>query len=157
MGNDYNPNKVAAVELDLLEESIRADGITMALVVMPDPERGQWVVVDGFHRREVGVGRLGRRYLPCVELTNPLAERMASTVRHNRARGKHQVELMASLVRGMVELGWDDARMGEALGMSPEELLRLRQMVGAARVMAAEEYSLSWGNIEATDEPETEP
>jgi ParB-like chromosome segregation protein Spo0J len=72
---------------------------------------------------------------------------MASTVRHNRARGKHQVELMAALVQSMMALGWDDDRISQALGMSVEELLRLRQMAGAARMMAASEYSRSWGLI----------
>jgi ParB-like chromosome segregation protein Spo0J len=153
VGNDYNPNRVASVELDLLEESIRADGITMAIVVMPDRARGRWVVVDGFHRREVAAGRLGCAYLPCTEITRDLADRMASTVRHNRARGKHQVELMAALVRDMVELGWDDERMGTALGMSPEELLRLKQIVGAARLLAAETYSESYGRSDEPDPP----
>lgn len=151
VGNEYNPNRVASTELDLLEESIRADGITMAIVVMPDELRRQWVVIDGFHRRVVATERLGRRYLPVVVIERELPDRMASTVRHNRARGKHQVDLMAALIRGMVTLGWDDERMATALGMSPEELLRLRQMVGVARVLAADEYSCSWGNITPDD------
>ena len=143
--NDYNPNTVASPELDLLEESMLADGITMAIVAMPDVDH--YVVIDGFHRHLVASQRLGRRWLPCALLTKPLADRMASTIRHNRARGKHQVELMASLVRGMVCLGWDDARIAKALGMSEEELLRLFQMTGVAHVLAAQEYSRSWGDI----------
>jgi ParB-like chromosome segregation protein Spo0J len=146
VGNTYNPNTVAGPEMDLLEQSMRADGITMCVVVM---ESGPaWTVIDGFHRHKVGVERLGRRYLPCSVIDRPLADRMASTVRHNRARGKHQVELMAALVKSMMELGWDDARIAESLGMSEEELLRLRQMVGAAKLLAGEEYSRSWGDIE---------
>jgi ParB-like chromosome segregation protein Spo0J len=138
-GNDYNPNRVADPELDLLEQSMRADGITMAVVVMPDG-----TVVDGFHRRTVAGARLGRRYIPCSVIDRPIADRMASTVRHNRARGKHQVELMAHLVRGMLELGWDDEKIANALGMSVEELLRLKQMVGAARLLAGEQYTRTW-------------
>lgn len=148
VANDYNPNRVAATELDLLEQSIRADGLTMSIVVIPDPDHDRWVVVDGFHRREVAAGRLGRRYLPCSVIERDLADRMAATVRHNRARGKHQVELMAALVKGMIELGWDDPTIAQHLGMSVEELLRLRQMVGAARIFAADEYSKSWGLVE---------
>lgn len=147
-GNDYNPNKVAAPELDLLEESIKADGITMALVVMTDLERDRWVVIDGFHRHRVATERLGRRWVPCTVLERPLADRMASTVRHNRARGKHQVELMAALVKALLAEGLDDEQMAVRLGMSVEELLRLRQMVGAARIFAADEYSRSWGTVE---------
>lgn len=146
--NDYNPNRVAAPELDLLEGSMRADGITMAVVVMPDPDGERWTVIDGFHRRVVATERLGRRYIPCAVIDRPLADRMASTVRHNRARGKHQVELMAALVRGMMGLGWDDGRIAAALGMSEEELLRLKQMVGAAKLLAADEFSKSWGPID---------
>ena len=136
--------------MDLLEESMRADGVTMPVVVMPLQDT--WELIDGFHRHIVGTQRLGRRYLPCSVIDRPLADRMASTVRHNRARGKHQVELMAALVREMMDLGWDDQRIARALGMSEEELLRLRQMVGAARLLAAREYSLSWGRIDAEED-----
>lgn len=147
--NDYNPNKVAAVEMDLLETSMRANGITMAVVVTPKGEAVEdgAEVVDGFHRRSVATVRLGRRYLPCAVIAGGRAERIAATVRHNRARGKHEVALMAGLVKEMLRLEWDDERIAGALGMSVEELLRLRQMVGAARLLAGEEYSKSWGNI----------
>lgn len=147
-GNDYNPNRVASTEMDLLETSIDCDGITMPLVVMRDDAADQWIVVDGFHRHLVATERLGRKYLPCSIIDRPLAERMASTVRHNRARGKHHVDLLADLVKGMMSLGWNDERIAEALGMTVEELLRLRQIVGAAQMLASEEYSLSWGPIE---------
>lgn len=147
-GNQYNPNRVASIELDLLEQSMRADGITMCVVVVRDAHEERYVVVDGFHRRTVTVDRLERRYLPCAVIDRPLGDRMASTVRHNRARGKHQVDLMASLVKEMIGLGWSRERIAEALGMSVEELLRLQQMVGAARLLASDEYSRSWGQIE---------
>lgn len=141
--NDYNPNKVASVELDLLRQSMEADGITMAVVVMQEPN-GSFVVIDGFHRHSVASGRLGREYIPCSVIDRPLADRMASTVRHNRARGKHQVDLMGVLVKQMMDLGWTDDRIANALGMSEEEYLRLRQIVGAARMLAAEDYTRSW-------------
>jgi ParB-like chromosome segregation protein Spo0J len=142
--NAYNPNRVAAPEMDLLENSMRADGITMPVVVMRDAERKQWIVVDGFHRRRVAIERLGRRYVPCSVIDKPMADRMASTVRHNRARGKHVVDLMAELVKGMMALGWDDERIAENLGMSVEELLRLKQMVGCASLMAGDSYTRTW-------------
>lgn len=148
--NDYNPNRVAAPELDLLEQSMRADGITMPIVVVP--ERGDWTVVDGFHRRTVGATRLGRTHLPASVLDASRADRMASTVRHNRARGKHQVDLMATLMRGMMAEGWDDERVATALGMSVEESLRLRQMVGAARLLAADHYERAWCVVDDAEE-----
>lgn len=147
--NDYNPNRVASVEMDLLEQSMRADGITMNVVVMRDGDGA--VVVDGFHRTTVGRERLGRRYLPCSVIDRPLADRMASTVRHNRARGKHQVDLMAGIVRNMMALGWSDERVAAALGMSVEESLRLRQMVGAARALAADHYEREWRVVDDGD------
>lgn len=144
--NNYNPNSVAEPEMHLLEQSMRADGITMAVVVFPDGE--ERIVIDGFHRRTVAAERLKRRYLPCAVIDRPLADRMASTVRHNRARGKHGVELMGALVREMLRLGWDDLRIAAALGMSEEELLRLKQVVGVARLLAAPEYGRAWSGRE---------
>lgn len=147
-GNDYNPNRVASVEMDLLQESIEADGVTMPIVVAPADKDGEWIVVDGFHRHMVIAERLGRKYLPCSVIERPLGDRMASTIRHNRARGKHHVDLMADLVKSMMDLGWHDDQIAGGLGMSAEELLRLRQMVGAAKMLAGKEYSQSWGRID---------
>ncbi len=147
-GNTYNPNHVAPPEMDLLQQSIEADGVTMPIVVMPDGDG--YTVIDGFHRHTVVAQRLGYSHLPCAVIDRPLADRMASTVRHNRARGKHGVESMAKLVRELAALGRDGATIAEQLGMSEEELLRLCQMTGAAAIMAGEEYSLSWGPIESS-------
>ena len=150
--NDYNPNRVASVEMDLLEQSMRADGITMPVVAMAD-DNG-WTVIDGFHRRTVASNRLNRKYIPVSVIARSRADRMASTVRHNRARGKHQVDLMASLMKQMMDQGWTEEKTAEALGMSIEESLRLRQMVGAARLLASDVYSRSMeviADIEATE------
>lgn len=147
--NDYNPNHVAHPEMDLLEQSIRCDGVTMPVVTVSDG-RGGWIVVDGFHRRSVLCHRLGRRYIPCSVIDKSLADRMASTIRHNRARGKHGTDLIAELVRSLIELGWDNPAIATHLGMTEEELLRLMQMVGVAPILAASEYSKSWGT---RDEP----
>jgi ParB-like chromosome segregation protein Spo0J len=147
--NGYNPNTVATPELDLLEQSMRADGITMSVVATREGRRHS--IVDGFHRFTVAVHRLGRRYLPCSIIDHPLADRMASTVRHNRARGKHQVELMGVLVKSMIDLGWSDERIAEALGMSVEELLRLKQTVGAAVLLAGQEYTRAWKGRDGED------
>jgi ParB-like chromosome segregation protein Spo0J len=138
--------------MDLLEESIRSDGITMAIVVMRDSDN--WTVVDGFHRRSVAAERLGRKMLPCVELPADRADRMASTVRHNRARGRHEVELFAAIVRDVLAEGWDEGRTATELGVSPEELLRLRQIVGAARALASPEYGRAWGGRDGEHRPD---
>jgi len=148
--NGYNPNKVARRELDLLELSIREDGVTQALVVYHDVGADKYVIVDGFHRYVVLV-RLGCAEIPVVVIDKDLRNRMASTVRHNRARGKHQVDLVAELVKALLAKGWDDARIAEHLGMSAEELLRLKQIVGAAKLLAGTEYSASYGR---DDEPD---
>lgn len=156
--NDYNPNSVASPEMDLLEDSIRADGVTMPVVTVHDGN-GSWIVVDGFHRQSVIRTRLGREYIPCSVINSGMADRIASTIRHNRARGKHQVDLMGGIVRQLIELEWDDDRISQHLGMTNDELLRLKQTVGAATLLAGSEYSKSWGVIEEdrVDEAPGEP
>ncbi len=146
--NDYNPNRVASPEMALLEESIRADGVTMPVVAIATSDG--WEVVDGFHRRSV-LNRFGRRFIPLSVIDSERADRMASTIRHNRARGKHQVDLMANIVRQMLALGWENARIATAVGMSEEELLRLKQSVGVAHLLASKEYSQSWGTVDEPD------
>jgi ParB-like chromosome segregation protein Spo0J len=144
--NDYNPNRVAAPEIELLELSMRADGVTMPAVVVPDGDG--WRVVDGFHRRKVITERLGAKFIPCSVIDRPLGDRMASTIRHNRARGKHQVDLMADIVRKLLAEGWEDDKIAEHVGMSAESQQLLRQMTGAAKMLAGSEYSQSWGVID---------
>lgn len=146
--NDYNPNRVASPELALLEQSMTADGITMPVVVSGDAHR--YTVVDGFHRRLVASTRLMRTWIPCSIIEAPRGDLMASTVRHNRARGKHQVDLQGALVVAMSKLGMSDDAIARRLGMSVEEMLRLKQIVGAARMIAGVEYNSSYGR---DDEP----
>src|SRR5690606_5838277 len=143
--NEYNPNRVASPEVGLVEASIREDGVTMPVATAHVPAAGTWVVVDGFHRRSVLVERLGRKYVPCSVIDKPISDRMASTIRHNRARGKHQVDLMAEIVKALLSLGWGDDKIAEHIGMTPEELLRLKQSAGVAELLAGSEYSKSWG------------
>lgn len=151
VANDYNPNRVARAELELLAHSMDQDGVTLPLVVFHDTENDQYIIVDGFHRYTVLTEHFGCPEIPVVVLDRPLAERMASTVRHNRARGKHQVDLQGELVRSLVAKGWPDDQIADHLGMSAEELLRLKQIVGAAGLLAGEEYSASYGR---DDEPD---
>lgn len=148
VANDYNPNKVAPRELDLLELSIREDGVTQPIVTYYDAKADQYIIVDGFHRWRVLTERLGCSEIPVVTIDKDIRGRMASTVRHNRARGKHQVDLVAELVKSLLAKGWDDARIAKHLGMTEEEIVRLKQVVGIARMFAAPEYSKSWGELD---------
>lgn len=148
-GNDYNPNKVAPPEMQLLTLSIRKDGMTMPVVVASEPQDEQWVVVDGFHRTAVCTGNKDIReslhgYLPVTRLDKGLEDRVTSTVRHNMARGTHQVELSARLVALLKKHNWSNERIGTELGMDPDEVLRLRQISGLAEAFADEEFSKSW-------------
>lgn len=158
--NDYNPNAVAPPEMELLETSIWEDGYTQPVVTVYDKENDIYVVVDGFHRyltlknserireREKGI-------LPCVVLNKEMGDRMASTIRHNRARGTHNIELMSSIVAELVEMGKSDRWILKHIGMSADELLRLKQITGVAALFANRDFSNSWdveGQVDETDE-----
>jgi len=147
--NDYNPNSVAPPEMALLETSIWEDGYTQPVVVVYDRENDQYVVVDGFHRyctlrdskriyeREQGM-------LPVVVLDKEMGDRMASTIRHNRARGTHNIELMSTIVAELVDMGKGDRWICQHIGMSPDELLRLKQITGVAALFQNQDFSKSW-------------
>lgn len=146
-GNDYNPNKVAPPEMQLLRLSLLKDGFTMPVVVAGD--RKGYVVVDGFHRRQLAKTDAQIRkslggYLPVVRLDKSIEDRITSTVRHNMARGSHQVELTARLVTLLRRHNWTNERIGKELGMDPDEVLRLKQMQGLAEVFADREFSRAW-------------
>lgn len=147
--NDYNPNSVAPPEMALLETSIWEDGYTQPVVVVHDTDNDEYVVVDGFHRycilrdsariheREAGM-------LPVVVLKKEMHDRMASTIRHNRARGSHNIELMSTIVSELVEMGKGDRWICQHIGMSPDELLRLKQITGVAALFDNQDFSKSW-------------
>lgn len=147
--NDYNPNSVAPPEMELLETSIWEDGYTQPVVTVYDADTDQYVVVDGFHRfltlknskrireREGGM-------LPVVVLDKAMHDRMASTIRHNRARGSHNIELMSQIVAELVEMGKGDRWICENIGMSPDELLRMKQITGLASLFTNREFSEAW-------------
>jgi len=142
--NGYNPNKVAAPEMELLIHSIEEDGVTQPIVVYHDPEQDKFIVIDGFHRYTVLINHFKCSKVPVVVLDKSIKDRMASTIRHNRARGRHQVDLMGVIVKDLYEQGWSDEQIANHLGMEGEELLRLRQQIGCAKILANNEYSKSW-------------
>jgi ParB-like chromosome segregation protein Spo0J len=153
--NDYNPNTVAPPEMRLLALSIDADGYTQPIVTTGLDNAdgiGSSETVDGFHRGRVGkevpsVRSRVHGYLPITRIKGSRsgrADRMASTIRHNRARGKHGVEAMSSIVRLMHLAGWTDEKIQEELGMERDEVLRLKQTTGLAALFAATEFSEAW-------------
>ena len=153
--NDYNPNKEAPPELRSLKFSIQKDGVTMPIVVAKDPDQpGKHIVVDGFHRTEVikndrKTANSLAGYLPVVPLNKSLADRISATERHNMARGNHQVELSANMVKKLQALGWSDTRIGAELGKDPDELLRLKQSGGFAVAFANESFGRAWVPVDA--------
>lgn len=147
--NDYNPNSVAKIEMGLLVRSILADGYTQPVVTIFDQQIQKYIIVDGFHRyfcmkNNKDVQALTGGLLPIVVIDKSIEDRMASTVRHNRARGKHSVDGMANLVFGMLSEGMTDEKICNELGMEPEELLRLKHITGFSKLFADAEFNRSW-------------
>ena len=144
--NDYNPNHVAKREMDLLYQSIKSDGYTMPVVAFYDKARDKYVIVDGFHRYTImlkykNIYERENGMLPVSVIDKDISDRMASTIRHNRARGKHEVELQASLV-GMLKSGWDEIKIMKELGMTLEEVQRLIGIKGIASEIMGVPYSI---------------
>jgi ParB-like chromosome segregation protein Spo0J len=147
--NDYNPNSVAKNEMHLLYTSIKADGYTQPIVTIYDPEIDKYVIVDGFHRYTTmrvnqDIRDWCNGFLPVVVIDKPINDRMASTVRHNRARGKHSVSGMANMVFQMLENGWDDAAICAELGLEADELMRLKHVTGFSKLFEDVEYRKAW-------------
>ena len=148
--NDYNPNVVAPPEMELLQHSIRSDGYTMPIVVHDID--GEYEVVDGFHRHRVGKecddirerihGRLPVSVIKAERTDRN--DRIAATIRHNRARGKHLVDAMGEIVRDLARRNWSDNRIAKELGMEPDEVLRLKQITGLADLFEDQEFSEAW-------------
>ena len=147
--NAYNPNSVASPEMKLLYESILNDGYTMPIVCYYLPEIDKYEIVDGFHRytiinkhKDIYEREGGK--LPIVVIDKDISNRMASTIRHNRARGSHSVDLMSNIVAELLEMGKSDKWIAKHLGMDADELLRLKQITGLASLFKDKEFSKSW-------------
>lgn len=163
--NDYNPNSVAPPEMELLRVSIDHDGYTQPIVSMPHDDKFE--VVDGFHRHRVGkeIPQITERvhgYLPLVQIRSSQldkSDRMASTIRHNRARGEHKVDSMAEIIIELKRRFWSDEKIAKELGMEADEVLRLQQVTGLALLFKDEEFSRAWEadtlrDVEGEDEIE---
>lgn len=149
--NDYNPNSVAPPEMELLRVSIMEDGYTQPIVTFKDGDNTR-EVVDGFHRNRVGkecqdVNKRVHGYLPVVTIKEDKTDkgdRIASTIRHNRARGKHKVDAMSDIVVELKRRNWSEDKIAKHLGMDPDEILRLCQISGLAEMFKDQEFSKSW-------------
>jgi ParB-like chromosome segregation protein Spo0J len=149
--NDYNPNLVAPDEMELLYTSIRLDDFTQPIVSYRlDPDH--YEITDGFHRNKIGrypdIANKHYGYLPLSVIDKPLDERMGSTIRHNRARGTHQIRSMSDIVVTLTKMGWSDEKIGENLGMELDEIIRLKQISGLKKAFQDHEFSKSWVEFE---------
>lgn len=147
--NSYNPNSVAIPELKLLEKSILEDGYTMPCVCYYIKSEDIYEIVDGFHRRLVMLKNKKiydreNGLLPVVIIDKDLSNRMASTIRHNRARGTHSIDLMVNIVKELVEAGMGNEWICKHIGMDVDELLRLKQISGLASLFSNKEFSKAW-------------
>ena len=151
--NDYNPNAVAPPEYELLYDSIREDGYTMPVVCYRDEDRDEYIIVDGFHRYRIMLDHDDIRVreggmLPVTVIDKPIDCRMASTIRHNRARGSHNVDLMSNIIAELHELGRSDAWISKHLGMDEDEILRPKQITGLAALFKDVRFGRAWEPVE---------
>jgi ParB-like chromosome segregation protein Spo0J len=162
IANDYNPNSVAPPEMDLLRISISNDGYTQPVVTYP--ENNHYTVVDGFHRTRVSkecedITKRVHGYTPITiirESQEDRGDRIAATIRHNRARGKHQIDAMSDIIIELKKRCWSDEKIGKQLGMDADEVLRLTQITGLAEMFKDQEFSEAWEAEVLSDEtPET--
>ncbi len=155
--NTYNPNKVAPPEFKLLYKSIKEDGYTMPIVCYYSAKNDIYVIVDGFHRYRVmkeypDIYERENGMLPVSVIDKPIENRMASTVRHNRARGNHDVDLMGNIIRELHEIGRSDEWIAKHLGMDKDEVLRLKQITGLAALFKDIEFGKAWIPEEDSDQ-----
>ncbi len=147
--NSYNPNAVAPPEMKLLYQSIKEDGYTMPIVCYYVKSKDLYVIVDGFHRYRVmkeypDIYEREKGMLPVSVIDKPLSYRMASTIRHNRARGSHDVDLMSNIIKELHEIGRSDAWISKHLGMDRDEILRLKQITGLTALFKDIDFGQAW-------------
>ncbi len=155
--NTYNPNAVAPPEMRLLYDSIKNDGYTMPIVCYYDKAADRYIIVDGFHRYRIilehsDIYQREKGLLPVSVIEKPLEQRMASTIRHNRARGSHDVDLMGNIVKELHELGRSDAWISRHLGMERDEILRLKQITGLASLFKDLKFGQAWRPAEEEED-----
>lgn len=155
--NNYNPNAVAPPEMRLLYDSIKVDGYTMPIVCYYEKEEDSYIIVDGFHRYRImleypDIYKRENGLLPVSVIDKPIDQRMASTIRHNRARGSHNVDLMGNIIKELHELGRSDAWISRHLGMDRDEILRLKQITGLAALFKDVNFGRAWRPVLPSEE-----
>ncbi len=155
--NTYNPNAVAPPEMRLLYDSIKEDGYTMPIVCYYSQAHDYYVIVDGFHRYRImlehkDIYKRENGMLPVTVIDKPLSNRMASTIRHNRARGTHDVDLMSNIVKELHTIGRSDAWISKHMGMSRDEILRLKQITGLTELFRDVKFGQAWKPMEEEGE-----
>lgn len=149
VANDYNPNSVAPPEMKLLRLSIEEDGYTQPIVTFYDKKNDKYIIVDGFHRYRCAKEYFKLKEIPITTINKSLENRIASTIRHNRARGTHAIKGMSTIVLELIQTGWSDSNIAKHLGMDAEEVLRLKQITGLKQAFSNHEFSKSWEEFES--------
>lgn len=148
VANDYNPNKVAPPEMRLLKHSIEEDGYTQPIVTYYDEEKDIYIVVDGFHRYRCAKEYFNLKQVPIVTINKNIENRIASTIRHNRARGTHQIMDMSNIILLLTKKGWSEDQIAMHLGMELDEIIKLKQITGLKDMFADHVFSKSWEDFE---------
>lgn len=148
VANDYNPNKVAPPEMQLLKHSIEEDGYTQPIVTYYDKKNDKYIVVDGFHRYRCAKEYFHLKEVPIVTIDKDINNRIASTIRHNRARGTHQIADMSNIVIELTKAGWTEEQISKNLGMELDEIIRLKQISGLKEAFSNHVFSKSWEEFE---------
>lgn len=148
IANNYNPNKVAPPEMQLLKHSIEEDGYTQPIVTYYDAKNDKYIVVDGFHRYRCAKEYFNLKQIPIVTIDKDINNRIASTIRHNRARGTHQIADMSNIVIELTKSGWTEEQISKNLGMELDEIIRLKQISGLKEAFSNHVFSKSWEDFE---------
>ena len=152
VANNYNPNYVPKDKMALLRQSILDNGFCFPVVTIWDEEQEKFVIIDGFHRSTIGSpGWLDFDYIPLVFLKHSIAQRMAATVQFNKARGVHQVDLDAEVIRGLIEQGLSEEEISVHLGIDLETIHRYKQLTGVFELFKNADYSMSWEMTEVNE------
>lgn len=152
LANTYNPNSVPDGKMDLLAQSIIDNGFAFPVVTIYDADLGKLVIIDGFHRFLIGgYDYLGLSHIPVVVLAHDAAKRMVATIQFNKARGVHQVDLDADVIRALIDQGMSEDDIATHLGIDLETIYRYKQLTGIAELFKNAQYSMSWNIMEVPD------
>ena len=152
VANIYNPNSVSSDKMELLKQSILDNGFAFPVVAIWDDDQQRFVVIDGFHRTTIGgPDWLDFDYVPVAVLDHDITKRMAATVQFNKARGVHQVDLDAEVIRALIEQGVSEPDIAQRLGIDMETIHRYKQLTGVAELFKNSDYSMSWEMVETDD------